>query len=233
MNSDVALIPNSLFYSGSLQSDAAIANAKLELPRAGGHALQTWIGQALRPDRSVIFVDTTNAGKGAQEGRPSGAVENPFEVQLCLELVSALTQAGLATKDILVLSPYRRQLATLQAALGSFRGIDILTIDKSQGRSVRCVIVSMVRCNSERRVGELLCDWRRLNVALSRAKHKLVMLGSAATLAGPPVTSPGSEAALAPGGVWPGEDVDGRTKLYELTQLCRSRDWVVPVAGVN
>lgn len=216
MNSDVALIANTLFYSGHLHSDADVANARLSLPQMCEQR-SPWLLEALRPERSVVFADTTALGVRAQECRPSGAVENPFEVRLCSQLVLALTAAGLPSKDILVLSPYRQQLRALQAALGS--QFDVLTIDKSQGQSVRCVIVSLVHCNSEGQVGELLCDWHRLNVALTRAKHKLILLGSLGTLMAP--QNPHNP-------VQPG---DGRQRLLQLMQLCKSRDWVVTAEG--
>lgn len=60
--------------------------------------------------------------------------------------------------------------------------IEIDTVDKYQGRDKRCVIVSLVRSNADGHVGELLRDWRRVNVAVTRAKHKLVLLGSKSTL---------------------------------------------------
>lgn len=55
------------------------------------------------------------------------------------------------------------------------------TIDKYQGRDKACVIVSLVRSNEGGEVG-LLEDKRRVNVLLSRAKHKLILVGSIATL---------------------------------------------------
>ena len=61
--------------------------------------------------------------------------------------------------------------------------LQIETVDKYQGRDKLCIIVSLVRCNSDRQVGNLLSDWRRLNVAFTRAKAKLIVVGSIETLA--------------------------------------------------
>ena len=57
-------------------------------------------------------------------------------------------------------------------------------MDKYQGRDKACLIVSCVRSNPKGDVGSLLTDRRRMNVLLSRAKQKLIFVGSCRTLAG-------------------------------------------------
>lgn len=56
------------------------------------------------------------------------------------------------------------------------------TVDKFQGRDKRAIIVSLVRSNKEGKAGMLLQDFRRLNVAFSRAKEKMIIVGSYSTL---------------------------------------------------
>ncbi|RHY00704.1 hypothetical protein DYB25_010249 [Aphanomyces astaci] len=65
--------------------------------------------------------------------------------------------------------------------------LPISTIDTYQGKDKRVVFVSFVRSNRDGHVGDLLLDWRRINVALTRAKDKLVLVGSKATLRQSPV----------------------------------------------
>lgn len=60
--------------------------------------------------------------------------------------------------------------------------LEVLTIDKSQGRDKDVVLLSLVRSNQACNAGKLLQDWRRLNVAITRAKKKLVLVGSYRTL---------------------------------------------------
>ena len=55
---------------------------------------------------------------------------------------------------------------------------EISTVDKYQGRDMSAIILSTVRSNPEGMVGDLLRDWRRINVALTRAKQKLIVIGS-------------------------------------------------------
>lgn len=61
-------------------------------------------------------------------------------------------------------------------------GLELSTIDRYQGRDKDVIILSTVRSNSSGRVGRLLLDMRRLNVALTRAKCKLIIVGSFSTL---------------------------------------------------
>lgn len=64
-----------------------------------------------------------------------------------------------------------------------------MTIDRAQGRDVDCVVLSFCRANEARDAGRLLADRRRLNVALTRARSKLVLVGHGKTLARSPVLS--------------------------------------------
>ncbi|KAJ2001041.1 DNA replication endonuclease-helicase Dna2, partial [Coemansia thaxteri] len=61
-------------------------------------------------------------------------------------------------------------------------GIEMHTIDRYQGRDADVIIISWVRSNSSLAIGELLRDWRRINVAITRARLKLIMVGSRSTL---------------------------------------------------
>jgi DNA replication ATP-dependent helicase Dna2 len=61
-------------------------------------------------------------------------------------------------------------------------GLEISTVDRYQGRDKPVIILSFVRSNNRGKVGRLLEDMRRINVALTRAKHKLILVGSLSTL---------------------------------------------------
>jgi len=62
------------------------------------------------------------------------------------------------------------------------KGVEISTIDSYQGRDKKIVIISFVRSNTKGKAGRLLNDSRRINVAISRAKRKLILIGSCKTL---------------------------------------------------
>lgn len=88
---------------------------------------------------------------------------------------------GIDESQITLISPYRPQLKQL-AFTGEFDRVEVSTIDKYQGRDKECVIISLVRSNPDQQIGELLNDWQRLNVAFTRAKKKLIFVGSSGTV---------------------------------------------------
>ena len=64
----------------------------------------------------------------------------------------------------------------------TWAGVEVLTVDKCQGRDKPALLLSLVKSNAEGLSGRLLADWRRVNVAVTRAQKKLVMVGSLQTL---------------------------------------------------
>ena len=76
-----------------------------------------------------------------------------------------------------------------------FSSLELKTIDKYQGRDKACLLVSTVASNAEGALGFLHEDQRRVNVLLSRAKHKLIFVGSASTLAGGASSRPSSSSS--------------------------------------
>ncbi|XP_058242748.1 DNA replication ATP-dependent helicase/nuclease DNA2 isoform X2 [Hemibagrus wyckioides] len=192
MNSMIMSLSNALMYEGRLECGSErTASAQIQLPRRdvlekGLYACQpqhtAWVHSALDPQKSVCFLDTSQVP--ALETVEKGGVSNRTEAILVHALVSLLLKAGCRASDIGVIAPYRQQLKAISTLLDgeSFRAVEVNTVDKYQGRDKSVIIVSFVRSHTEGNLGELLKDWRRLNVAITRAKHKLLMLGSAPAL---------------------------------------------------
>ncbi|KAL7958767.1 RNA dependent RNA polymerase domain-containing protein [Trichoderma compactum] len=90
-----------------------------------------------------------------------------------------------ATNDasIAVLTPYSRQPEILQRSLSGIPNVEISSIDGFQGREADIVIFVTVRCNESREIG-FLKDLRRTNVALTRARFGMIVVGNKATLTG-------------------------------------------------
>ena len=78
----------------------------------------------------------------------------------------------------LLLHPWH--LATVLTSLSAMRV-------SLQGRDKVCILISFVRSNDNEAAGALLADWRRINVAITRARHKLILIGSGSTLRSVPM----------------------------------------------
>uniref|UniRef100_A0A671L0N5 DNA replication ATP-dependent helicase/nuclease n=1 Tax=Sinocyclocheilus anshuiensis TaxID=1608454 RepID=A0A671L0N5_9TELE len=194
MNSAIMSLSNALMYEGQLECGSErTANAVLQLPSRAQVEKEldlyvcqpqysAWVQAALEPNSPVCFLDTSEVP--APETVEKSGISNHTEAILVQALVTLLLKAGCRASDIGVIAPYRQQLKAISSLLqgDAFKALEVNTVDKYQGRDKSIIIVSFVRSNPEDNLGELLQDWRRLNVAITRAKHKLLMLGSAPTL---------------------------------------------------
>ncbi|TKS69991.1 ATP-dependent helicase/nuclease DNA2 DNA replication [Collichthys lucidus] len=197
MNRQIMSLSNSLMYEGRLECGSErTATALLTLPfllsvqselssysKTDPQHDLAWLQATLLPSNPVCFLDCSMVP--ALESVEQGGISNHTEAVLIHKLLSLLIKAGCKPSDIGVIAPYRQQLKTISALLQSsaFTGVEVNTVDRYQGRDKSLIILSFVRSTTEEgTLGELLKDWRRLNVAITRAKHKLLMVGSATTL---------------------------------------------------
>ena len=107
------------------------------------------------------------------------------EAELVVQIVQALRDSGLAAADIAVIAPYAAQVRLIREQLRSEPELEVDSVDGFQGREKEAVIVSLVRSNAEGEIG-FLRDTRRMNVAWTRAKRKLFVIGDSATVGGHP-----------------------------------------------
>lgn len=196
MNEDIMLLSNKLIYDDRLRCGSeAVAQRTLRLTNPGHIAKihentqcisnSCWLTQLLDESCKAIFVDTDCVP--ALESRAGDLVQNEVESTLVTQVVDALIGSGVKQSEIGVISLYRQQIKLLSLSLNHREDIEILTADRSQGRDKECIIISMVRSNDDKQCGELVRDWRRLNVSFTRAKSKLIIFGSRSTLSTEPV----------------------------------------------
>lgn len=138
---------------------------------------------------------------------------NRTEVTICAAVSAMLQCLGVPGSDIGVTSPYVQQVISLQQAVCQESKRDsrhgspqnqmqaaaadtqrkrtaqpsVMTIDRFQGQDKAAMVVSLVRSNAGRLTGDLLQDGRRINVALTRAKHKVVIVGDSSTVSQVPL----------------------------------------------
>ncbi|KAH1248157.1 DNA replication ATP-dependent helicase/nuclease DNA2 [Glycine max] len=180
MCQDIMDLSNALIYGDRLRCGSfEVANSKLEF--SGLNCDLPWLEDVLNPRRPVIFIDTDKLP--ALEARDQKIVNNPIEAQIIAEVAKELVKNGIGSEHIGIITPYNSQANLIRNA-ASMTSLEIHTIDKYQGRDKDCILVSFVRSteNPTSCAASLLGDWHRINVALTRAKKKLIMVGSRRTL---------------------------------------------------
>jgi ATP-dependent RNA/DNA helicase IGHMBP2 len=161
------------FYEGKLVADESVrAHTIEELPG---------VQPAPLTSQPLIYVDTAGAGYEEAWNDLLESRENEGEARLALYLYQELRTAGVPAKSIALLSPYVAQVRLLRQLAGHDEGIEIGSIDGYQGREKEAIILSLVRSNDKGEVG-FLGDTRRMNVAMTRARRLLVVLGDSTTL---------------------------------------------------
>ena len=207
MCEDVMALSNSLIYNGRLKcgsqqvADRCITIPHMDglkdchfspstLPRAakaichGPVRGRCWIRDLLDPNTKVSFINTDPLLPISREEAKGNRIVNPTEATICVQLVETLLSVGVPALSIGVMTHYRSQLALLKHGLRNHTDVEMHTTDRFQGRDKEVIILSLVRSNEAKSIGELLKDWRRINVAFTRAKTKLLVIGSKETLKG-------------------------------------------------
>ena len=97
-------------------------------------------------------------------------------------IVKLIEQHGIDPKRTALITPYSGQLQLAKSLFNGHLNFDrISTIDSFQGQEADTIILSLVRSNSNQQIG-FLSDYRRMNVALTRAKHELYIIGDSSTI---------------------------------------------------
>ncbi|MCX6316181.1 MAG: AAA domain-containing protein [Bacteroidetes bacterium] len=124
----------------------------------------------------ITFIDTAGSGFQEKHGPDGVSLQNEGELQVVQKLLESEYTDHV---HIAFISPYAGQVAAARELLP--REIRISTIDSFQGQEKETVIVSLVRSNDEGVIG-FLKDYRRMNVAITRAKENLIVIGDSATI---------------------------------------------------
>ena len=161
MNEQIMRYPSDALYGGRLRAHPDVAR----------HCID---------DAPLEFIDT--AGRGWEEETPEGSESklNAGEAELAVAEVQKLLQV-LPARDIALIAPYDAQVQRLRSLL-PLEELEIDTVDGFQGREKEAVVLTLVRSNDAGELG-FLADIRRMNVALTRARKKLVVIGDGATIA--------------------------------------------------
>lgn len=199
MNEKIAGFASQFFYEGQLQAHPSVAKRVLEFTLPGGPLPATEslsIMRAIRPGHPLVFLDV------GSETRNSQPKTSNSEARAVRDIVAALLARGIAPRDIGIIAPYRAQVANLRRYLFSSnaaRGwqalpfdspMSIDTVDRFQGGERPVIIMSFATAQPpdlESPLRTFLTDPHRLNVALTRAQRKLILVGCASALQELPV----------------------------------------------
>ncbi len=173
MNEQIMQFSNQRFYDGILKADESVKTHRLEV----------------KDDRPVEFIDTVGCGFDEKINPEYKSRYNPDEFQiLCEHLYLLLEETQESQPSIAIISPYREQVIHIRETVQEDSrlqdvALTIDTIDGFQGQERDVVYISLVRSNRKGEIG-FLKDYRRMNVAMTRARKKLVIVGDSATIGG-------------------------------------------------
>jgi ATP-dependent RNA/DNA helicase IGHMBP2 len=184
MHEHIMEFSNQQFYKGNLLADLSVKESLLDAD-SESHFLS----------KPITFIDTAGCGYNEILNPESLSISNPEEAILMLNHLKLLLleyqQSETKSKviNVGIISPYKEQVHHIKGLVEEDEEIKefetkivVKTIDGFQGQERNIIYISLVRSNDNREIG-FLNDIRRMNVALTRAKEKLVVIGDSATLA--------------------------------------------------
>ena len=174
MHADILSFSNEHFYGGKLQTPDFVSQRCL-------------IGD----DEVITFIDTSGCGFEEERSRHHRSLANEGEYHILREHMLSIPHLLTPDVSIGIISPYARQVTKIREEKSKdavLRHLDITvnSIDGFQGQEKDVIYISLVRSNDDGEIG-FLKDHRRLNVALTRARYKLVVIGDMATLGSDPM----------------------------------------------
>ena len=187
------------FYGGQLVAHQSVRDADLAAydPRFNSPRFND---PRFLPDLPVEFIDTAGCGYQELAIPESRSTANPEEAHLLLErlaqLLAQLSEPGEPTDHdkrpltIGVIAPYRAQINYLKDAIEDSavlndlllqRRLSVGTVDSFQGQERDIIAITLTRSNPQGEIG-FLSDIRRMNVGMTRARRKLLLVGDSSTL---------------------------------------------------
>lgn len=170
------------FYNGQIIADDSVRSHLLEdiIEDKSDNKFK----EILDPKEPVVLINTQ--GQMPERSRQgSTSKENKGEALLSKELVNGFLDMGLEPNEIGVISPYDDQKELIKDYVNN-ELVEIDTVDGFQGREKEVIILSLTRSNNRNNIG-FLKDLRRLNVSITRARRKLIVISDTDTVSIHPV----------------------------------------------
>ena len=197
MNEEIMRFSSDWFYHGEVESAPQIKYRSI----LEDDSPITWIDTSNEENQVTIEGDDVASGEKRDDmnfheqfvGESFGRINKAEADLTLLTLAEYLTQVGKRrvleeSIDVGIISPYRAQVQYLKRLLKKYeffkpyrRLISVNTVDGFQGQERDVILISLVRSNDEGQIG-FLKDLRRMNVAMTRARMKLIILGDKSTM---------------------------------------------------
>ncbi len=167
LNKELCALVSDCFYGGELSATAEAAGRRLELTSEPAEEFK----EILSPDDGLVFVDIPH-----ENAKSSCEAEAVWAAALAAEFV----RVGLASEEIGIIAPYRAQGNRIRFLLGKASRVLCSTVERFQGQEREVLILSLTSSHARylARLAGFLFDPHRLNVAISRARTKVIILGS-------------------------------------------------------
>ncbi|KAI0057300.1 P-loop containing nucleoside triphosphate hydrolase protein [Artomyces pyxidatus] len=183
MHEQIAAFPSKVMYSSKLSAHPSVASHLLrDLPNTAASSEEDEKEILGTP---VVFFDTAGCEyfERLEGDGDEGSRCNENEATVVKNWVEQLIQAGVTPGQIAVITPYQAQVTLLTSLLRPLFGahLEVGTVDGMQGREKEAIVISLVRSNEKREVG-FLKEKRRLNVAMTRARRHLCVVGDSSTV---------------------------------------------------
>lgn len=205
MNRVITKLANALTYEGQLKcANDVVEKASMNVPQLEllqeQMKAEKWLSKALSPhiDQSCSLINTgdvyqiaTQFADSIKDGSQKEFADktklyvNFCEIAIVSHIVELLIKFGVTGDFIGVIAPYRGQVDALKKILSHHKTVEVNTVDQYQGRDKEIIIYSCTQSKMSSEASktssevEILDDRRRLTVAITRAKHKLIMIGDA------------------------------------------------------
>lgn len=172
--------------AGDFCVDNAVLDAPLLLIDTAGCDAEESGGAVAASSASSGAGSGASAAVTAAVARAGASKCNVREADAVAKHVAALLAAGVRQEAVAVITPYNAQVGLLRALLQhAFPLVEVRSVDGYQGREKEAVVISMVRSNASRSVG-FLADFRRMNVAVTRARRHVAIVADSDTVSSDP-----------------------------------------------
>ncbi|HWQ95870.1 MAG TPA: AAA domain-containing protein [Candidatus Methylomirabilis sp.] len=173
MHPEIAEICRMLSYPEGLETADIDRILRMDTSRLNG----CWQDQVIDPGKSVVFVSTEDVATQETKDR-KGSTLNLKEVEIIEDIVKRLEELGVLPRQISIISAYKAQRELISSRM---QRLSVGTVDSFQGDENDVVIFDITRDNLKGAIG-FMKDARRLNVAVSRARRKLIIVGNRKSL---------------------------------------------------